>query len=45
MQGVQPELMLIDFIWFEFYFDFIFEFNVIDYIFSLLICFNLGSST
>jgi hypothetical protein len=33
MQGAQPELMLMDFIWIEFYFDFIYEFNVFDYIF------------
>ena len=31
MQGAQPELMLMDFIWLEFYFDFIYEFNVFDY--------------
>ena len=36
--------VLIDFIALEFYFDFISEFNVIDYIVSFLICFNRESS-
>jgi hypothetical protein len=38
MQGTQSELMLMDFIWFQFYFDFISKFNVIDYIvFSIFV--------
>ena len=43
MQGTWSQLILVDCIWFGFYFDFIFELIVIDYIIFISICCNLGS--